>query len=52
MMANGLSAAKAAKSLGMTRRSIINYRTGARPVPRYVALACKGWEVEQGLTPK
>lgn len=44
---NGLSLAAAARALGMTTRTISAYGTGARPVPRYVALACKGWEVEQ-----
>ena len=27
----------------MTSRTISAYGTGARPVPRYIALACKGW---------
>lgn len=44
---NGLSLAAAAKALGLTTRTISAYGTGARPVPRYVALACKGWEAEQ-----
>lgn len=44
---NGLSLAAAAKALGLTPRTISAYGTGARPVPRYVALACKGWEAEQ-----
>jgi len=43
---NGLSLSAAAKALGMTTRSISAYGTGARPVPRYIALACKGWEAE------
>lgn len=37
---------QAAKALGMTVRTMSAYGTGARPVPRYVALACKGWEAE------
>ena len=45
---NKLSLAQAAKALGLTPRTISAYGTGARPVPRHVALACKGWEVEQG----
>lgn len=44
---NQLSLATAATALGMTRRTISQYRMGSRPVPRYIALACKGWEVEQ-----
>jgi hypothetical protein len=42
----GLSLADAARALGMTTRTMSAYGTGARPVPRYIALACKGWEAE------
>ena len=38
--------AAAALALEMTPRTMSAYGTGARPVPRYVALACKGWELE------
>lgn len=48
MITNGLSATRAAEALGMTRRSIISYRTGARPVPTYINLACIGWETKRG----
>jgi len=41
---NGLSLSDAAQEIGLSRRTISQYRTGARPVPRTVALACKGWE--------
>ena len=44
MIVNGLSATRAAQELGMTRRSIVSYRTGERPVPPYIRLACVGWE--------
>ena len=44
--ANNLSLTDAAKAIGLTRRTVSQYRTGARPVPRIVGLACKGWEVE------
>ncbi len=44
----GLTLTQAAQALGMTPRTMSAYGTGARPVPRYVALACKGWEVEHG----
>lgn len=47
---NGLSLAQAAKALGMTPRTMSAYGSGKRPVPRYIALACKGWEAEQRLT--
>lgn len=43
---NGLSLAGAAQALGMTTRTMSAYGTGARPVPHHIALACKGWEVE------
>ena len=43
---NGLTLAAAAQALEMTPRTMSAYGTGARPVPRYVALACKGWELE------
>lgn len=44
---NGLCLAQAAAALGLTTRTVSAYGTGARPVPRYIALACKGWEVER-----
>jgi len=43
---NGLSLADAARALDMTTRTMSAYGTGARPVPYHIALACKGWEVE------
>lgn len=43
---HGLSLADAARALGMTPRTMSAYGTGARPVPHYIALACKGWELE------
>lgn len=45
--ANHLSLSDAAKAIGLTRRTISKYRTGSSPVPRYISLACKGWESEQ-----
>lgn len=45
---HGLSLKEAAAALGMTPRTMSAYGTGARPVPRYVALACRGWEAECG----
>lgn len=44
---NGLSLTAAAQALGLTTRTITAYGSGARPVPRYIALACKGWEAER-----
>ena len=45
--ANNLSLTDAANAIGLTRRTVSQYRTGARPVPRIVGLACKGWEAER-----
>lgn len=45
--ANQLSLTQAAQAIGLTRRTISQYRTGKRPVPRTVSLACRGWEVEK-----
>jgi len=39
----------AAKALGLSRRMLAYYRSGEKPVPRTVALACLGWEAEQRL---
>jgi hypothetical protein len=44
---HGLSLSEAARALGMTPRTMSAYGSGKRPVPRYIALACKGWEAEQ-----
>lgn len=41
-----LSLTDAANVLGMTRRMMAYYRTGSRPIPKVVMLACKGWEAE------
>ena len=48
---NRLSLTDAAAAIGLTRRTVSQYRTGARPVPRTVTLACKGWEAERKQTP-
>lgn len=45
---HGLSLSAAADALGLSRRQIAYYVSGARPVPRTVLLACKGWEIERG----
>ena len=44
---NGLWLAEAGRALGLTPRTISAYGTGSRRVPRYTALACKGWEAER-----
>jgi hypothetical protein len=45
MKRNALSLTGAATALHLTRRTIIYYSTGAKPIPPYIGLACKGWEV-------
>lgn len=44
---NGLSLTAAAEAIGLTRRTVSQFRTGMRPVSRTVTLACKGWEAEK-----
>lgn len=44
---HSLSLAAAARALGFTPRTVSAWGTGARPVPKYVLLACRGWEAEQ-----
>lgn len=36
-----------AQALGLSRRMLAYYRSGEKPVPRTVVLACVGWEAEQ-----
>lgn len=46
LAAHHLTLAQAAQAIGVTSRTISQYSSGARPVPRTVILACKGWETE------
>ncbi len=46
MAQHHLSLTDAANVLGMTRRMMTYYRTGSRPIPKVVMLACKGWVAE------
>ena len=43
---HALSLAAAGNALGITPRTISAYGTGARPIPKVVRLAIKGWEIE------
>ena len=45
MERNGLSLSAAAKALGITRRTIVYYHGGHKPIPITIKLACLGWEV-------
>ena len=40
----GLSLDQAARALGISRRMLIYYRDGEKPIPRSIWLACLGWE--------
>lgn len=48
-MRHGLSLSKAAEALGVSRRMIAYYSNGERTVPRPILLACRGWEVGEGV---
>lgn len=41
---HGLSPAEAAGVLGLSRRAVAGYETGAAAIPRTVMLACRGWD--------
>ncbi|CAM5784804.1 hypothetical protein CCAE64S_01436 [Castellaniella caeni] len=40
----GLTLDQGAEALGISRRMLIYYRNGERPIPRAIWLACLGWE--------
>lgn len=42
--ATGLTLEQAAQALGLSRRMLIYYRDGEKPIPRAVWLACLGWD--------
>jgi hypothetical protein len=44
---NGLTLSTAAQALGLSRRTIVYYHTGQKPIPIYIGLACEGWEARQ-----
>jgi hypothetical protein len=43
---HGLSLSAAADALGISRRQVAYYASGQETVPRYILLACKGWEAQ------
>ncbi len=47
MARHDLTLDTAAEALGVSRRMLAYYRSGAKPVPRTVALACLGWKEAQ-----
>ncbi len=42
--ATGMTPDQAARALGISRRMLIYYRDGEKPIPRAIWLACLGWE--------
>lgn len=44
MHRNGLTLDSAAEALGISRRMLVYYRNGDKPIPRHIWLACIGWE--------
>lgn len=44
---SGLSLAQAAQALGISRRMLVYYRDGEKPIPRAIWLACLGWQAVQ-----
>ncbi len=47
MYRNGLTLDTAAEALGISRRMLAYYRSGQKPIPRHIWLACVGWEAER-----
>lgn len=47
MARNGLTRARAATGIGISRRVLNYYLSGAKPIPLTVWLACLGWEAQQ-----
>ena len=46
---HALSLSKAAEALGVSRRMIAYYSNGEKKVPKPILLACRGWEVSNGI---
>lgn len=47
MHRNSLTLDTAAEALGISRRMLAYYRSGHKPIPRHIWLACVGWEAER-----
>ena len=45
----GLTQAAAADAIGLSRRMLGYYLSGARPIPKTVWLACVGWQAQQSM---
>jgi Protein of unknown function (DUF2442) len=46
---HALSLSKAADALGISRRMVAYYSNGEKKVPKPIMLACRGWEVSDGV---
>jgi hypothetical protein len=49
MARNALTQVRAAEAIGISRRMLNYYLSGAKPIPKTVWLACLGFEVQDGL---
>lgn len=47
MARHGLTQERAAQAIGVSRRMLNYYLSGAKPIPKTVWLACLGWETVQ-----
>lgn len=47
MHRNAFTLDTAAEALGISRRMLAYYRSGQKPIPRHIWLACVGWEAER-----
>lgn len=47
MYRNNLTLDTAAEALGISRRMVAYYRSGQKPIPKHIWLACIGWETEK-----
>lgn len=47
MADNSLTQARAAEAIGVSRRMLNYYLSGAKPIPKTVWLACLGWESQR-----
>jgi predicted DNA-binding transcriptional regulator AlpA len=47
MRRNNLSLDTAADALGISRRMLAYYRSGQKPIPKHIWLACVGWQAQK-----
>lgn len=49
MHRNDLTLDAAAEALGISRRMLAYYRSGQKPIPKHIWLACVGWEAQRNM---